>query len=223
MPKYKAPEIADKMRTRIQRGEWSTAIALPNERALAEEFGVARNTIRNAFKALESEGLISRHVGRGTLVAEKASDELVRILDKISGASPLDILNLRLIIEPQSAATAASTASNTDLEQIMEADRQAVAAHDLKSHEYWDNEFHRRIFAATRNEFLLNLYEVLAIIRYREQMMDIRRRAFSEEKRLIYCSQHVLIINALQARDAPAAAQAMRTHLLTRRRNYFGE
>jgi DNA-binding FadR family transcriptional regulator len=223
MPKHKAPEIAVKMRARIQRGEWSTATALPNERALAEEFGVARNTIRNAFKTLESEGLISRHVGRGTLVAEKASDELVRILDKISGASPLDILNLRLIIEPQSAATAAATASNTDLEQIVEADRHAVAAHDLKTHEYWDNEFHRRIFVATRNEFLLNLYEVLAIIRYREQMMDIRRRAFSEEKRLIYCSQHALIINALQARDAPAAAQAMRTHLLTRRRNYFGE
>ena len=85
MPKHKAPEIADEMRTRIQRGKWSTATALPNERALAEEFGVARNTIRNAFKTLESEGLISRHVGRGTLVAEKASDELVRILDKTTG------------------------------------------------------------------------------------------------------------------------------------------
>ena len=103
MPKHKAPDIATNLRQRIQRGDWSSERNLPNERALAEEFGVARNTIRNAFKLLEGEGLISRHVGRGTVIAERSNNELVAILEKVSGASPLDILNLARYCEWSSA------------------------------------------------------------------------------------------------------------------------
>jgi DNA-binding FadR family transcriptional regulator len=223
MPKHKAPDIAANLRQRIQRGDWSSEGNLPNERALAEEFGVARNTIRNAFKLLEGEGLISRHVGRGTVIAERSNNELVAILEKVSGASPLDILNLRLILEPQAVAAAASNSSTQDLEYIMEADRHAVLSLDLETYEYWDNEFHRRIFLGTRNEFLINLFGMLSIIRHREPMMEIRQRAFSEERRLSYCAQHVQISNALRVRNAQGAANAMRTHLLARRRNYFGE
>lgn len=223
MPKHKAPDIAANLKNRIQSGEWSTAQAVPNERALALEFGVARNTIRNAFKTLEAEGLISRHVGRGTMVKEKASDELAGILTKVSGASPLDILNLRIILEPQATATAASNASAQDIEFVIEADRQAAASPDMETYEFWDNEFHRRIYAGTRNEFLINLFGVLSIIRHRAPMMELRQRAFTEERRLAYCAQHTGITQALLARDAPAAALAMRGHLTARRRNYFGE
>lgn len=223
MPRHKAPDITAALRARITGGEWTATGALPNERALAAEFGVARNTIRNAFKPLEAEGLISRHVGRGTVMKAQASDELAAILAKVSGASPLDLLNLRLIIEPQAAATAASHASAEDLAMIIDADRHAAASLDLDVFEHWDNEFHRRIYAGTRNEFLVNLFGILSIIRHREPIMDIRRRAFSEERRLAYCRQHVEITGALQARDAKAAALAMRGHLAARRRNYFGE
>jgi DNA-binding FadR family transcriptional regulator len=223
MPKHKAPEIAAALKARIDSGEWAAAGAIPNERALALEFGVARNTIRNAFKALEAEGLISRHVGRGTMVKQKASDELARIVANMSGASPLDLLNLRIIIEPQVTATAATHASAHDIAEVAEADRHAIAARDLEGFESWDDEFHRRIYAGTRNEFLINLFGVLSIIRHREPMMDIRRRAFTEERRLAYCAQHREIIGALASRDAPAAARAMHAHLAARRRNYFGE
>jgi DNA-binding FadR family transcriptional regulator len=221
MPKHKASDIATEIKGRIESGDWASAI--PNERALALDFGVARNTIRKAFKALEAEGLISRHVGRGTVVKEKASDELTRIIANMSGASPLDILNLRLIIEPQVAATAATHASAHDIAAVLEADGHAAVAHDLEMFESWDDEFHHRIYAGTRNEFLITLFSVLSIIRHRAPMMDIRRRAFSEERRLAYCAQHREIIAALSARDAPAAARAMQAHLAARRRNYFGE
>ena len=223
MPKHKAPEISSKLRERIANGEWSAEKAMPNERALALEFGVARNTIRNAFAMLETEGLISRHVGRGTIVKEKPSDELVGILEKISGASPLDILNLRLMVEPQVAALAAIHASVSDLEHIVTADTQATQCHDLETFEKWDNEFHFRIYAATRNEFLIDLWRILAIIRHREPMGEIRRRTFGEDVRLVYCLQHASIIASLSARDAEGASAAMRTHLSARRKNYFGE
>jgi DNA-binding FadR family transcriptional regulator len=223
MPSYKARDITENLRSRIQNGEWGAASSFPNERSLAEEFGVARGTIRNAFKVLEEEGLISRHVGRGTIVKEKASDDLLKILHTVSGASPLDILNLRLIIEPQAAATATSHASAHDIESIKDADLHASKSYDLESYQYWDNEFHRRIYVGTHNEFLINLFSVLSIIRHRAPINDIRARTFTETRRLEYCTQHHLILEALQARNAPKAAQEMRAHLMLRHRNYFGE
>jgi DNA-binding FadR family transcriptional regulator len=156
-------------------------------------------------------------------VKEKASDDLLNILQKVSGASPLDILNLRLIIEPQAASAAATHASTQDIESIKEADEHAASALQLEDYEYWDNEFHRRIYVGTRNEFLINLFGLLSIIRHRAPMMDIRIRSFTEERRQDYCAQHVAIMNALQSRNATLAAQEMRIHLTARRRNYFGE
>jgi DNA-binding FadR family transcriptional regulator len=114
MARIKATDITTILRDRIEEGIWRTHESLPNERSLAEEFGVARNTVRNALQTLEDEDLISREVGRGTIVKQRTSDELRRVLERISGASPLDILNLRLIIEPQVASSAAIHATARD-------------------------------------------------------------------------------------------------------------
>jgi DNA-binding FadR family transcriptional regulator len=116
--RIKATDITTILRNRIEDGVWRAEETLPNERLLAEEFGVARNTIRSALQKLEDEDLISREVGRGTIVKQRTSDELRRVLDLISGASPLDILNLRLIIEPQVAASAAIHATVRDVAAI---------------------------------------------------------------------------------------------------------
>ena len=104
MPRHLAPDIARDISSKILDGLWPAGTTLPNERALAENHGVARNTIRNAFAIIEKDGLIGRHVGRGTIVKGRPSDTLLNLIDKISGAAPIDILNLRLIIGPQAAA-----------------------------------------------------------------------------------------------------------------------
>jgi DNA-binding FadR family transcriptional regulator len=223
MPKHLAPEIARHLRSNIEHGVWRTGFTLPNERALAVSYAVARNTIRNALDRLERDGLISRHVGRGTIVNERPSDELVRLMDKISGAAPIDILNLRLIVEPQATAIAATTASTVELAAIAETNDAANAAKSQEAFEQLDNEFHGRIFAATRNEFLIYLHRALSIVRFRPKMQEIRKRAYSAETRELYRNQHEEIIRALERRDAPAAALAMRHHLASRRRNYFDE
>jgi DNA-binding FadR family transcriptional regulator len=223
MASAKATDIATILRERIEEGVWQTNTALPNERVLAAEFQVARNTLRRALQTLEDEDLIRREVGRGTIVNQRTSDELRRVLERISGASPLDILNLRLIIETQVAASAAIHATSRDIAAIEEADEHAKASGELEIFERWDNEFHSRIYAATHNEFLIDFFKLLVVVRYRKPMMAIRQRAFTEERRLEYCEQHTHIMQALKSRNARAASEAMRSHLSTRRRNYFGE
>ncbi|NLN28126.1 MAG: GntR family transcriptional regulator, partial [Firmicutes bacterium] len=55
---------------RLGRGEWATGDRLPTEAQLAAEYGVSRTTIRNALKALVSEGYVVQRQGAGTFVAE---------------------------------------------------------------------------------------------------------------------------------------------------------
>jgi DNA-binding FadR family transcriptional regulator len=223
MTRSKSFDIASNLRFRIESGTWPSNTALPNERQLASEFAVARNTIRRALHELETENLIRREVGRGTIVNQRTSDELHKVLERVSGASPLDILNLRLIIEPQVAAVAAVHASARDLAAIEQANIEAVAAHELADHEKWDTEFHNCIYAATHNEFLMDFNKLLVVVRQRAPMMAIRQRAFTEERRLNYCEHHAQILAALKTRNATSASEAMRHHLATRRKNYFGE
>ena len=66
VPLYR--QISQGLRDAILAGTLAEGTRLPTERALAQELGVNRTTIMNAYNELESEGLIEGHVGRGTLV-----------------------------------------------------------------------------------------------------------------------------------------------------------
>src|SRR5919201_72414 len=66
IPLYR--QISDGLREAILSGELAEGTRLPTERALAQELGLNRTTVMNAYNELASEGLIEGHVGRGTLV-----------------------------------------------------------------------------------------------------------------------------------------------------------
>jgi DNA-binding FadR family transcriptional regulator len=149
--------------------------------------------------------------------------DLAAIMQRMTGVSPLDIMNVRMIIEPQAAAAAASNASEADIASIAEAHDQAARSLDMEIFERWDAEFHKRIFISTRNEFLTNLHDILKAIRNRGPWLEIKRRTFSEARRLAYCHDHSLIVEALTARDAERAAQTMRAHLTAVSQNLFGD
>jgi DNA-binding FadR family transcriptional regulator len=151
-----------------------------------------------------------------------AGDDLAAIMQRMTGASPLDIINVRMIIEPQAAAAAASNASEPDIAGIAEAHEEAAKSLDMEVFERWDAEFHKRIFASTRNEFLTNLHDILSVIRNKTPWREIKRRTFSEERRLAYCVDHALIVETLAARDADRASHAMRAHLAAVSANLFG-
>lgn len=143
-------------------------------------------------------------------------------MQRMTGASPLDIMNVRMFIEPQAAAAAASNTGEPDLAGIAEAHEEAAKSFDMEVFERWDAEFHKRIFASTRNEFLTILHDILSVIRNRTPWREIKRRTFSEERRLAYCVDHALIVETLAARDAERAALAMRAHLAAVSANLFG-
>ncbi len=63
-------QIESDLRARIRRGEWKQGVMLPGRRQLAEEYGVAVNTLQRAILVLLDEGVLTSHGGRGTFVAD---------------------------------------------------------------------------------------------------------------------------------------------------------
>ncbi len=66
-PRY--AQVAADLRVAIQRGDFGEGAQLPTENALCERYGISRFTVREALRRLQSEGLIRRRRGSGTVVA----------------------------------------------------------------------------------------------------------------------------------------------------------
>lgn len=222
MPRIVANDIATALKRRISAGEWQGDGRIPPERDLAQEFGVARNTVRRAVGLLEEDGTVTRHVGRGTFVMAANGDNLAAAVARMEGTSPADMMEIRQLLEPAATAFAATNARLGELNAVKEAHEAACDASEMPAFERWDAEFHQRIFACSRNEFLKEIHNVMRILRNEPPWFEMKQRSFSEERRLAYCGQHEAILKALFARDPNGAKEAMLAHLRTVASNLLG-
>jgi len=221
MPKSASHDVAARLRQRILAGEWRAG-RLPPERDLAQEFGIARNTLRKAFDTLERDGMLVRRVGHGTFVINPEVDTLAATVARMEGASPADMMEVRLLLEPAAAGFAATNASGSELAAVREAHEAACAADPMPAFEHWDAELHHRIFACCRNEFLKDIHNLMRILRNQAPWFEMKRRSFTDERRRLYCEQHAAILDALVARDPAAAHETMHRHLKTVEDNLLG-
>ena len=215
MPGSKATRIADSLRERIAGAEWQESGVLPNERDLSRAYGVARNTIRRALMQLVLEGMLERHVGRGTtiLCREPQDDnDLHRTVGQLLRISPLDLMNMRMILEPQTAAAAAMAAGQVELEHLAKVHRGFDAISDRADLERMDWAFHSALAGATRNTLLGYLQDILNTLAAGFSSEALGRKPATEEMARIM-QQHGAIVEAIAARDAEAAAEAMKQHL----------
>jgi DNA-binding FadR family transcriptional regulator len=222
MPRIVASGIAKVLRERIEAGEWSDGRKMPPERELAARFGVARNTVRKAIGMLGETVPLSREVGRGTFFDGRRDPSLSEIIRRMEGASPVDMMEIRLLLEPAAAAFAATHASSAELARVQDAHREAVAVTELPEFERWDSELHHRIFSCSRNELLREMHNVLRVLRNQPAWFEMKQRSFSPERRERYCVEHQAVVDALMRRDSEAARAAMQSHLKTVEANMLG-
>jgi DNA-binding FadR family transcriptional regulator len=222
MPRLVANDIALALKKRIDAGEWTEHGRIPPERLLADEFGAARNTVRRAVGLLEQNGTVVRQIGRGTFLAAANANTLSAAVTRMEGTSPADMMEIRQLLEPTAAAFAATNASVGELNAVRQAHEAASAALEMPDFEHWDAEFHHRIFACSRNEFLKEIHNLMRILRNQPLWFEMKKRSFSEERRQTYCGEHQAIVDALVSRDRDGARQAMLSHLQTVERNLLG-
>ena len=189
---------------------------LPPERELTAELGITRNTLRKALDALEREGTIWRHVGKGTFVAAKASDleEMTRLPAEIGKQlTPFKMMRARLAIEPAIAREAAMNASGENLTHLREVMERTKAAKNWQAYEEQDDEFHRTIAEASDNLLLLTIFDQLNIVRRAVAWGSVTRTNARPPSNHSSFSEHEAITTAISQRNPAAAYEAMRTHL----------
>lgn len=121
------------------------------------------------------------------------------------------------MLEPAAAAFAATNASATELNAVRKAHQRVSDARDMP-----DFEFHHRIFACCRNDFLKEIHNLMRATRNQSPWFEMKKRSFSEERRLGYCDEHQAILERLVRRYPEGVKNAMLAHLRTVERNLLG-
>lgn len=179
---------------------------IPTERELAERLHVSRATIRRVLGELEAQGLIVRHVGRGTfLIATPAPDN--------GRTSPRDVMVVRRLLEPAVARLVVGAASTEDIAEIRRCVERSEAAPTYEDFEHWDGALHRAMVAATHSPLLARIYAVVDNARADPLWGTLKLTSFSTESRASYEVDHRRILDAVSDRDTDAAELAALRHV----------
>ncbi len=211
----KSDRILSELRHRIVDGRFPLHSQLPAERLLAEELATSRVTLRKALALLEAEGRIWRHVGRGTFIGSGPPAPTGGALAIGTGASPLELLEARLVIEPAIAAHAATSASSADIAYLKLCLQKREDAPTAELYELWDHRLHRAIADATHNPLLIAILEMLNQLRQQPEWKAYRRTTLTAGRRVESAQQHGAIVAAIEARDLQSAFTGMQTHIRT--------
>jgi DNA-binding FadR family transcriptional regulator len=208
---------------KLTSGQYSVGEKLPTERAVAEQLAVPRSAVRNALASLEAEGVVVRLIGSGTFVAERANGHGGRAPQLTMGdASPTEIMDARLLIEPRIAALAVLHATQSDFERMEACNRNAETSDDFERFERWDAALHQSIAEATHNRLIVGVYTVITRARDHAEWGELKRRSITVERRDRYREEHRRIVAALRSRDAREAESALLGHLRFVRQNLLG-
>jgi GntR family transcriptional repressor for pyruvate dehydrogenase complex len=189
---------------------------LPTEHLLAKTFGVSRSVVREAIAQLRNEGFVETRQGVGAFVTDPRQRLSIRI-ERSTLNDPenfRDLFQLRIPLEIEAAGLAALHHTPEQMARI------TVALDGMRNTAEWskdgivsDLNFHRTIAEATGNEYFLMFLGFIA-----ERISSAINIAFSRaifgEILEITIAEHVAIYDAIAARNAPAAREAMRKHLV---------
>ena len=208
--------LADELRERIRSGTWPEGHALPTERALSEQSGLSRTTVREALRMLEVDGLIDIRPGRGggARVRRPAGDELTRQLELFIWGRNIGVKHLhdvREALEALGAHGAALRRTDADLADLV-AKTEAVEAAVHQIDRYLDANlvWHMAVVRASHNELLISFMEVLANAIHRATESEAYD---SPEVRVATLRIHRAILTAIAAGDADAARRRMARHV----------
>lgn len=188
---------------------------LPNERELCVLLGVSRSTLREALQRLSARNVLEVRRGVGVFVSYKhgvAEDPLGITLIHDQKKLVRDLLEFRIMIEPQAAAQAARNATAEDIAELeylcTSVDHLICAG---KPYLEKDQEFHTCIARCSGN---LIMPKLLPIIHSSIGIFIEKTGGILREETM---RTHRAILNAIRAHDSTAAADAMYLHLIYNR------
>lgn len=212
--------IADEIIQLIKDNHMEPGDRLKNEYELAQDLSVGRGTVREAIKILVSRNILEVRQGAGTFVSSKngiPEDPLGLTFIKNDGSLMLDVLDVRLIIEPEIAAMAALNASPRQLERLIK-QCDIVEKLIINDEEYQEADalFHQRIAECSANKVVNKLIPVI------NSSVELNITWTKDQYKKMTIIEHRAIVRAIERKDSNGAKYAMITHLNTSRKEVMG-
>ncbi|GAA0671401.1 FadR/GntR family transcriptional regulator [Streptomyces thermocarboxydovorans] len=197
-------QVIAALRSQITSGEWPVGSRIPTEPELVEQLGVARNTVREAVRALAHNGLLDIRQGSGTYVV--ATSELAGVMHRrFADADPRHIAELRSTLESAGARLAAERRTEKDLKQLdtlLRRREEAWESGDAEAFVVADATFHLAVVAASHNDVMTTMYADLS-----EVLRDWLREDVGRELNPEAHMDHARLVDAIRAQDAATAAR----------------
>jgi GntR family transcriptional regulator, transcriptional repressor for pyruvate dehydrogenase complex len=176
---------------------------LGSERAMAEALNIKRHQLRRALQALRANGEIGPAEPKRKPLVGHNGENLVR------ATNPMEVIEMRIAIEPFLARLAAMRAAPDEMAAIEEASTTAAGADSGAA----DLVFHRLIAAGSGNRLAASLYGLLRRVARDSRLRLSTSRPLYPGRTPQRDAEHRAIARAIIARDPDAAERAMRLHL----------
>ena len=224
-PRSLAVEVVESLGARIREGALAAGDKLPREADLMTEFGVSRTVVREAISRLQAASMVETRHGIGTFVVGRGDDSAFRIGPEQLATlqDVIEVLELRIAIETESAGLAAARRTEANLQAI----RQALGAFEtaLKGGQDavgQDFQFHLEIARATQNRHFIELMGTLggSMIPRARLSGAVAGPAATPERHdylMRINAEHQSVLDAIVHQDVEGARAAMRTHLANSR------
>lgn len=207
--------VVSELGREIVTGVFPEGAILPGDGDLSARFGVSRTVLRESMKTLAAKSLVQPKARVGTRVLDRTSWNLFdadvlrwRFEAGVDEDFVLDLATMRAAFEPAAAALAAERATPEDIAKLYEiAGRLADPNHNRVSIANVDLEFHLAIADMSKNPFMRSmgsLIEAALAISFK-----LSSPASGPEKMAECASNHLRIVEAIEARDQEATRLAM--------------
>lgn len=183
----------------IRRGVFAPGDRL-REEDVGERLSLSRTPVREALRRLEAEGIVEHRPRIGAVIRKLSHGEIVELYE------------MRVVLERTAAQMAAQHGTEAEFDTLDEMNNHIAAEHANPAVAAAINQdFHRGLYLACRNRFLLEAARAL-----NNSLLLLGPTTYTDEARIeIVVGQHLAIIDALRARDSAAAGQAAEVHLNT--------
>lgn len=202
--------VAQRLEALIVAGSYVVGEKLPNEKVLAEQFGVGRSSMREAVRTLEAAGFLRSTHGIGVFVItdRRRAGEIDQTL--LGGITMSDLFETRMAIESKAAELAALRLTDHHAELlrsiVASAGDPGISRSDFVA---LDGRLHRQVAEASGNPLLLHVWESISpqFKEYSLKVIDLPGRLQRAH------DDHRGIVDAILERDSELAARRAYAHV----------
>lgn len=218
-----AQTVAQQLLGMIRTGRWRVGDALPSEKELGETLGVGRSTVREALQNLVALNVVEASAGHRTVVKSPTPAEIFRtdVLGfLINDTLASELLEARMMIEPDCVRLAAERATDDDLASIallLEEHKERHLANRPVAE--YGALFHIKLAEASHNRVASSfMASILHLMKERGRRIDDIPNARQKE-----IDDHCALFQLVKNRKGKEAANKMREHIIEWSNTYFDQ